>query len=66
MTEDSFEGATTFQGFSLNSDQARSEIKRLMADKEFVSAFMDKNHLRHDEVMAKRSELFRVAYPNGE
>lgn len=66
MTEDTFEGSTTFNGFNLNADQAKSEISKLMADKDFVTAFMNKNHPKHDEVLAKRSELFRIAYPSSE
>lgn len=63
MTEDAMPVTDGSQLFSMTAEQAKSEIKRLMGDKQFNDAFLNKHHPRHADIMSKRAELFRIAYP---
>lgn len=48
--------------FAITTEEAKSQIQRMMGNKDTVEALMNRNHPQHHEAMQKRSELFKVAY----
>lgn len=57
--EDKFKGVAEGIG-GLTPDSAMKRINEINAD----PAFMDKSHPKHDELIAERSRMFRLAYPD--
>lgn len=46
----------------LTPEQAKSELKKLQNDSEFQKAWLDKMHPKHEEVIARKSQLSKWAY----
>ncbi|RJO61602.1 MAG: hypothetical protein C4542_06065 [Dehalococcoidia bacterium] len=63
MGEDTFEeGGDKGGGFGLLSPaEAKAELDRLMSDKDFKTAWLDKNHPRHAEMMERKARLVQMA-----
>jgi len=49
--------------FDMSPDKARARLQTLNADTEWLKALQTKNHPKHKTVMAERSELFKILYP---
>jgi len=65
LGEDTFAGAGNGGGFQaqLTPAEAKSQFDNLRADKNHVSALMDKSHPGHKQAQEKENKLFAVMYP---
>lgn len=50
-------------GFAMSPAEAQAEIQKLESDPENGKALTDQSHPKHGEVMKRRGELFKMAYP---
>lgn len=57
------EGASS-NGFVADPAQAKMDIGKLNADKEFMSAYMNNEAPGHKEAVERMQRLYKVAYPN--
>lgn len=63
MGEDTFEeGGNKAGGFGpLSPAEAKAELNRLMGDKEFKDAWMNKSHPKHKEMLERKARLVQMA-----
>ncbi len=53
------------RGGGLTPEQAKGEIERLRADKEWAAAYNDKRHPGYRAAREKHAGLYKIAYPEG-
>ncbi len=51
-------------GFTMSSEEAQAEIKRLEGDAAWLKRFQDRTQVGHAEAKAERQRLFKIAYPD--
>lgn len=62
MTEEQLVGMSR-DHLTKSPQEAKSELDALTTDKAFMEAYNDKGHAGHKGAVAKRSELYALAYP---
>lgn len=51
-------------GFQMSSEEAKAEIKKLEADKDWLKRFQTKSEPGHQDAKEQRARLFKIAYPD--